>query len=237
MTRTARVSLSVSVVVVLGAACSSGGSGAKTAPDSSSTTVPGGGSTTSAGATTAPGASTTSSQPSLPTTTVVPGFETLAGLLLTTVPARFALLPDRVADTGPTNLAKAIEDEVAPHAADVLRTTGFVRGYQRAWSDAAAERQDTVFLYQFATAAGATQYAANRAGEIVALGARGPIKTFAVLLPGAIGLHSETVDSSFAVVTVAKGVYAIQATVTDGTNKDQSLDASALAAAQFQRLP
>ena len=160
----------------------------------------------------------------------------MAALILTDVPSGFARQPDSIADTGPTNLAKAVQDEVAANAAQVLRQTGFVSGYQRAWADAGQVRQDIIFLYRFATAAGAEQYAKNRAAE-VRFQSVGPISAFAVFLPSGIGLHSETADSSFATVTFAKGVYAVEALSTNGVKEDQSLAAAALANAQFQRLP
>jgi hypothetical protein len=221
-----RVTSFMVFALVLGAACSSSGSNAN-ATDASSTTV------TSVGGTTVPGTGTTTTSSTSPSNH---GDPTVAALILTDVPSGFAQQPDSVADTGPTNLAKAVQDEVAANAAQVLRQTGFVSGYQRAWADAGQVRQDIIFLYRFATADGAAQYARNRAAE-VRFQSVGPINAFAVFLPSGIGLHSETADSSFAAVTFAKGVYAVEALSTNGVKEDQSVAAAALANAQFQRLP
>jgi hypothetical protein len=223
---------SVVFALVLGAACSSSGSNAKAPPDASSTTI------VSVGGTTAPGTGTTTGSSTTPSSSTFGnhGDPTVAALLLTDVPSGFARQPDSVADTGPTNLTKAIQDEVAANAAQVLRQTGFVSGYQRAWADAGQVRQDIIFLYRFATAAGAAQYANNRAAE-VRFQSVGAINAFAVFLPSGIGLHSETPESSFAAVTFSKGVYAVEALSTNGVKEDQSPAAAALANAQFQRLP
>jgi hypothetical protein len=65
--------------------------------------------------------------------------------------------PDSFGDTGPSTLAKAIRDEGEPDAARVLARDGFARGYQRLWMNAGGD-QIIVFLYQFATATGASRY-------------------------------------------------------------------------------
>jgi hypothetical protein len=73
--------------------------------------------------------------------------------------------------------------------------------------------------------------------ELEAANAALTIGRFAVLIAGAVGLHSESPDSSFGVVVFSKGVYAVEALSTDASKNDQSLAAAALAGAQNQRLP
>jgi hypothetical protein len=73
---------------------------------------------------------------------------------LTRVPAGFARQPDSVGDTGPSDLAKAIRDDRQPDAAQALKDERFVQGYQRLWMNP-ARAQIIVFIYQFASPAGA----------------------------------------------------------------------------------
>jgi hypothetical protein len=227
----------LAVFVVAGAACSSSGSGG----DSSESTVTDGsviGTTTTSGVT----SSTPSSSPASTTTTIDPDYAGLAKLLPTNVPSGLPLQPDGLADTGATNLNKAIQDDVSNDAGGLLRSSGFVIGYQRAWADSDAIKQNTLFLYQFKTAAGAAQYSAGRASTLQSenspiADAGAPIATFPVLIPGAIGLHSESTKSSFGAVVFSKGVYSIVALATDAGKVDQSANAAALAAAQNLLIP
>jgi hypothetical protein len=214
--RELRVSSFVLTILVLGAACSSGG----TSSDGSTTTLPISG-------------DTTSSSP----TTIPEGYAKIASLLLTNVPRGLALQPDKFADTGATNLDKAIQDAVATDAGEVLRRARFVVGYQRSWADADQARQDVVFLYEFASAAGAAQYVTDRVSELETVNADAQLGRFPVLIAGAVGLHSESPNSSFGVVVFSKGVYVVEALSTDASKNDQSLTAAALADAQNQRLP
>lgn len=183
-------------------------------------------------------ASSSSTVPASTTTTIVAGYAALAALLPTDVPSGFLLQPDRLADTGATNLAKAAQDDVAPGALQVLKQAGFVSGYQRAWADADAVNQNTLFLYQFTTAAGATQYALSKATELESVNNEpgAPISRFPVLISGAAGLRSKSANASFAAVVFSKGVYAVVAVSTGTGNVDQSAAAAALAAAQMLRL-
>jgi hypothetical protein len=215
--RELRVSSFLVAILVFGAGCSSGSG---SSPGASSTTV------------TIPGGTTSSSS-----TTVPADYAALAALLLTNVPRGLALQPDKVADTGATNLDKAIQDAVAPNAAEVLRRAGFLAGYQRSWADADQLQHDDVFLYRFARAVGASQYVTDRISELEALNAGLKISRFPVLIAGAVGLHSESATSSFGVVVFSKGVYAVEALSTAASTQDQSLVAAALAEAQNQRLP
>jgi hypothetical protein len=226
----------VAALLIVGAACSSGGS---KGPSADSTTIASSTPTsTQPGSTTIPVTTPTTGATSSSTpTTVAAAYNVIAGLTIVNVPSGFVLQPDRLADTGATNLAKAIQDSAAGNAPAVLRQAGFTVGYQRAWVAPGGDRQNAIFLYQFATAAGASQYTADRVAEIQATLDPGLIKNFPVLIQGAVGVHNESATSSFAAVVVAKGVYSIEAVATAGTKDDQSLDATALADAQYKRLP
>ena len=230
--RVSAFAVALVVLAVVGSACSSGGSG-----DTAESTVPDGPVVDSTSTTVT---TTSSSVPT--TTTVAAGYAALAALLPTDVPSGLALQPDRLADTGATNLAKAIQDDVTTDAGETLRQAGFVSGYQRAWSDTDGVRTNILYLYQFENAAGAAQYATKRVAALEQENAPqasggSPVVHFPVLIPGAVGLRSESADSSFAAVLFAKGVYAVLAQSTDTGNVDQSANASALAAAQNLRLP
>lgn len=157
--------------------------------------------------------------------------------MLTSVPRGLALEPDKDADTGATNLAKAIQDAVAADAATVLQGAGFVAGYQRSWADADQTQHDTVFLYQFANPAGASKYVSGRVAELESVNAALQLRPFPVLIAGAVGLHNESPTSSFGVVVFPKGVYVVEAVSTDASPQNQSINAVALASAQLQRLP
>jgi hypothetical protein len=220
----------LTVFAVAGSACSSSGSGGASS-ESTVTDPPVIGSTTTTEAT----STTPSSRGGTTTTTIDSDYSAIAKLLPTNVPSGLPLQPDRLADTGATNLAKAIQDDVSNDAGPLLRDAGFVLGYQRAWADATAIKQNTLFVYQFKTAAGAAQYAAGRAAELES--ENSPTARFPVLIPGAIGLHSESDQSSFGAVVFAKGVYAVVALTTDAGNLDQSATATALAAAQNLLIP
>jgi hypothetical protein len=228
------VGLLIVVVSVLLTACSSGGSNGEPDPFlATSTTVPGGSTVSTTATTTTASTSSTSTTPS----TIASAYASIAALMLTDAPSGFLIQPDRVADTGATNLAKALQDDVSRDAGNVLRGAGFVRGYQRAWVDATGVRQNVVYLYEFATPQGAASYAAHRSATIASLPSRGPVKEFPAFLAGAVGWHSESAVSSFGAVVVPKGVYYVEATSSDGAKVDQSNFAIMLADAQLKRLP
>jgi hypothetical protein len=163
----------------------------------------------------------------------------LASLILKDVPSQYSREPDALADTGPTDLKKAVLDDVFgqdPRAA--LVNAGFVRGYQRQWSSTNTVGQNFIFVYQFATPAGAQSYLPHwRASAISGNDRATPVPFSPTNLPGAIGLRAGDRRGSSGVVLFAKGPYAVQAVVTGGPYVDQSLPASALALAQYVLLP
>jgi hypothetical protein len=208
-------------LIVLACGCSSGS--AKTAP---TTTVK------APVATTRP---TTTSAPKT-TTTISP----LAPLILNDAPSGYTRRPDSLAATGPTDLEKAvIEDPLSkPVAARrALRAAGFVRGYQRQWSTAEAIGQNFIFVYQFATPAGARSYLAHWRTAVIADVSGNPPVPFTPPIPGAIGLASRSDRASSGIVLYTKGVYAVQAVATGGPRLNPRTPASSLAFAQYARLP
>jgi hypothetical protein len=92
-------------------------------------------------------------------------FADLESRIVTQVPSGFAAQPDDKYDTGPSDLAKAIRDDGEPGAGKVLRSAGFVRGYQRIWIGP-DDAQIIVFVYQYASSAGARRaYARDTQGS------------------------------------------------------------------------
>ena len=208
-----------------GSACSTGGSGSNGAADRTTTSV-------------GQGISTTVESTVVSSSTAIPGGDpALESLILTTVPSGLQRQPDNVADSGPVDLAKAIQDEVASDAAETLRTAGFLSGYQRTWADATQLEENVVFLYRFASATGAARYASHRLSEFATSSTGTSFTPFLVFLPSAGGLQVEGPTSSVAVVVFSKGVYSVEAVSTSGTHSDQSPIAAALAVAQYRRIP
>jgi hypothetical protein len=217
-------------LVALGAACSSGGGSAKS-PSSTTAAV---------------------SKPTRPPATTTtrpdkkPPANPLANLILSNVPGGYKLQDDDLADTGPTNLNKAALDDVSCtsgcDAKQELTSAGFVNGYQRQWShvdDAGTTvDQDFVYLYEFKTPAGATQYAQHWQETLLSTGQGAQLESFTpAIVPGAVGLRVADKLGSTGVVIFAKGPYAVRAVVNGGPNVDQSGPASDLASQQYQQLP
>ncbi|HTK15640.1 MAG TPA: hypothetical protein VL769_04545 [Acidimicrobiia bacterium] len=224
MTRRALVAGSALVVFVCG--CSS--SSPKTAP---TTTAKPSASTTSRPAT------TSSSSPKPPTSFPGPALESL---VLKDAPSGYPRRADSLADTGPTRLEKAaLEDPLNDlnDARQTLRAAGFLRGYQRQWSTGDTIGQNFIFLYQFATRAGALAYVAHWRTAVIADASGTPPVPFTSLVPGAIGLQSKSDRASSGVVLFAKGVYAVQAVATGGPGRDPRPPTNSLAFAQYALLP
>lgn len=160
-------------------------------------------------------------------------------MILKVAPSQYAREPDALADTGPTDLEKAALDDVVsrdPRAA--LVNAGFVRGYQRQWSGDNTVGQNFIFVYQFATPAGAQSYLPTWRDAAIAGNTRAaPVPFSPTVIPGAIGLRGSDRRGSSGVVLFTKGPYAVQALVTGRPNIDQSFAVSALALAQYALLP
>jgi hypothetical protein len=165
-------------------------------------------------------------------------------LIVSTVPSGYARLPDDVGQTGPTDINKAASDDNSSTARHALVVTGFVTGYQRQWTSPDGFTIDQVFLYQFQTAKGAQGYAQHWQATLLSTNQGVALQSFtAALIPGASGLEGTDKTGSTAVVMYAKGPYAVEATVNAGTAlpgavaANQSSAATAIAAAQYARLP
>ena len=183
---------------------------------------------------------TTTSTTSPPTTTTTFPGPPLAPLVLTTVPSGYERKPDTLADTGPTDLKKAVLDDALSdegEARRALTTAGFLRGYQRQWSTEPAISQNFIYVYQFATPEGAQSYLAHWSSTVTAGASRAGPVPFTPRLPGAIGLKAVDERGSSGVVLFSKGVYAVQAVSTGASALDQADPTTALAFAQYALLP
>jgi hypothetical protein len=250
--RTSRAIATACALLALGSACSS----AKpfVAPPTSTTLFSGPVTTRSSPATsstTGASASSTTTEPAVTTTTAATTQPTvaptsLAALILATAPSAYPRQPDDVGQTGPTNITEAALDDVSPNARRALLVTGFVNGYQRQWTSPDGYTIDQIFLYQFSTPKGAQGYAQHWHDTLLKTNQKGITLlafTPAFLPGGALGLQSKDETGSTAVVMFARGTYAVEATVNSGAAVvgsppvDQSGAATALALAQYQRLP
>lgn len=171
--------------------------------------------------------------------TGVPGsFRALEALLITDPPAGYSQQPDSVGDTGPSDLAKAIRDDGEADAKQALISEGFVRGYQRMWATASGSDQIVVFLYQFASAAGAT----GSYGRWVSLespsGSDTTIFTPTGLPKGySVGLSGTSGGSTGSIVLFASGIFAVQVDVaTSGSEHAARTLANTIAIDQLRRL-
>ena len=212
-------------LVVLACGCTRGAG--KAEPDPTTTTA------------TAPGSSSSAPVSSSSSTTSVPVGSTLEPLILKVVPSLYVREPDSLANTGPTDLDKAASDDaVTRDARGALVRAGFVRGYQRQWSSNDTIGQNFIFVYQFATPAGARSYLPTWRAAAISGSTRAPPVPFTPTnVPDAIGLRAADARGSSGVVLFAKGPYAVQALVTGRSRIDQSSHATALALAQYVLLP
>ena len=232
MNRTAIV-LSCGLLLVTAAACSSsGGNGA--AQQQPTTTVkkhPAKRPTHPAG-----GATTT-------TTIAGPPQPQIADLILTNGPAGFVRQPDEVGDTGPTNLAKAADDDNSADAHEALVSAGFDTGYQRLWTNVdqagSTLNQDYLFVYRFKSPEGAQAWAQHWQTTLLTTNGKTKVQSFVPdLIPGAVGISAVSAkQGSTGVVLFTKDQYAVQALVVGGPGVNQSSAADDIAYAQYQQLP
>ena len=235
---TRRAFVASAAFAVLACGCSSGAG--KTAP---TTTEKASATTTRPTSKTQPLATTTRPVAATTTTTIaIPG-PPLESLILVTAPSAFPRKADSLADTGPTNLEKAVIDDALSNESDArqaLTAGGFLRGYQRQWSTADGIGQNFLYVYQFATPAGAMSILAHWRSAVIAGASRAAPVDFTPALPGAIGaigLKANDVRGSSGVVLFSKGPYAVEAVATGGPGIDQSAPTTALAFAQYALLP
>jgi hypothetical protein len=161
--------------------------------------------------------------------------------MLTTVPSGFMLQPNSVGDTGPSNLAKAAHDDGGAGARAALERAGFLRGFQRLWTNPDETAQNFIILYQFKSKAGATLYARRtrallprglkKGHRAIALAVTGIPDAFGFVGPGPSGGNG-------AVVVFQHGVYLIDtaANTNAGSASDEGAAVEALALAQYARL-
>ena len=203
--------------------CSSS-TGAKAAPTTNAPATSAAPSTTSGAASTTVPGSTTPTQHHVAAT---PASDALAAMMISTVPGH-TLQPDSVGDTGPSDLRKAADDDGDKDARAVLVKDGFQVGYQRLFVTGSKDREVIVFIYRFATHAGAAAYEARGHAEMAADKSIKPQSFTVTGIPGAHGLHATTSDGTDVhVVSYVKGVYAVQIVTTA---KDAAADIAPSAA-------
>jgi len=169
---------------------------------------------------------------------------TLGALMLGDIPG-YTRQSDDLADTGPTDLAKATLDDVGCNlgcdARAELTSAGFVHGWQRQWTNLDAsgrEAQNFVFLYQFKTPTGAQRYAAHWRDTLLTTNQGAAVQEFTpAFVPGGSGLRVSDKSGSTGIAMFTKGPYAVKTQVTAGPELDESGPAGSLAALQFGRLP
>jgi hypothetical protein len=157
------------------------------------------------------------------------------------VPSGFALQADNVGDTGPSDLAKAVRDDGTAGGRAQLVGAKFIGGYQRLWAGAASTDRDVLYLYKFATTAGARAYMRySFAHDIADQRSQGALSTStfaAAAIPGASGLRATYAQQSIAGILCTKGAYLVQALVSGAPGRDQVAAATALAQTLYHRLP
>lgn len=176
----------------------------------------------------------------VPTTTTPPA-DSLASLMITAVPSGYAQQIDTVADTGPTDLAKAARDDINPNARRALLVTGFVRGYQRLWSGldpTGGQGQNLMYLYEFQSPVGAAGYAERwRLNELANASSVRPSEFEPAYMPGSAGIRVQDKTGSTGIVIFSKGVYAVRAIVNGFSQENPSGAVTQLALAEYLRLP
>jgi hypothetical protein len=157
-------------------------------------------------------------------------------LLITSVPAGYLQQPDSVGDTGPSDLAKAVSDDGGgSDAKAALVKDGFVGGYQRLWQTA-DENRIIVFIYQFADAAGATEYHNRTVAEQRSDPSGKPAEFAVPQIPTAVGLEPYGADGGLASVSFRKDVYVVQVVLGGPSVLDVETLVQQLADAQYKRL-
>ncbi|HET9771291.1 MAG TPA: hypothetical protein VFS16_10410 [Acidimicrobiia bacterium] len=153
------------------------------------------------------------------------------------VPEGYQRTPDNIGDTGPTDLEKAVRDDGAADARDVLTQARFVRGYQRMWTGASEDDEIAAYVYQFADTAGALAYTNRLNASVVAPAEGVTVTPFDVPnIHGATGANIAETDFASASVTFVKGPYSVQMVVSGAKATGLESLATALAEEQYSRL-
>ena len=170
------------------------------------------------------------------TTTAAKSMAELSEALEISVPDGYALQPDEVGDTGPSDLEKAIRDDGEDDARDVLTKTRFVRGYQRMWSRS-EDDEIIAYVYQFADNAGAVEYTNRLTADAGAQTAGVTIEKFTVpTLNGSVGVNGSDPTFATSSVTFVKGPYSVQMVVNSVSPTGLQALVTALAEEQYSRL-
>jgi hypothetical protein len=168
---------------------------------------------------------------------VARSMEELEETLDISVPDGYERAPDDVGDTGPSDLEKAILDDGAGDARDVLTRTGFVRGYQRMWDGPTEDDEIAGYVYQFAGTAGAVEYTNRLNAGILAPTEGVTVTPFDVPnIHAALGANIEGNSYASSSVTFVKGPYSVQILVSGASPPGLEVLATALAEEQYSRL-
>lgn len=166
--------------------------------------------------------------------TASPATDALQSRLIQSVPTGYVQQADDVADTGPSDLDKAVRDELEPDARTALTAAGFVAGYQRYWADPKGGAI-VEFVYQFRDETAATGYL-ERWVDGATDPTAGPTNPFIVPeVPGARGLSTSTSEGPAAIVLLSRGAYTAQVVVHGADAATPEL-AMQLAKQQYDRL-
>jgi hypothetical protein len=163
----------------------------------------------------------------------------LEALLITSLPAEYAQIDDSEADTGPSDLAKAVSDDGGADAEAVLTGAGFVDGYQRSWQTEDQSSTIIVFLYQFSKADGAASY---RDRTIDTFDSEATLKALAFKVDGIPDASGRSLTNLEADGRLASSVvfskigYMVQIVVVGPTDNANQILARQLALDQFNRL-
>lgn len=160
-------------------------------------------------------------------------------LLISDLPTGFEQVPDSEFDTGPSDLAKAVVDDGAADAEDVLVAAGFVRGYQRAWQTADGSDRVIVSLYEFSNVDGAASYRDRGLAALEDDSSMEVVPFDVASVPEASGrslTNLESAGGQAALVVFTKDVHLVQVTVIGPTDEANQALAQQLAQDQFDRV-
>lgn len=163
----------------------------------------------------------------------------LEELLLSAVSGAFVLQPEGESETGPIDLARAVDDDGDDDAAAFLTQQGFLQGYQRDWYKGEADAEVTARLYRFQAAGGAQAYLERvvKSMSQVSTGAGVHTETSPVDgVPGAMMVTATEGSYRSAVVVFARGVHFSGMVVSDDGSFNSSQLGQDLARRQYGRL-
>jgi hypothetical protein len=172
----------------------------------------------------------------------------LEPLLITELPSGYARQPDDVGDTGPSDLAKAANDDGGEDALEFYEGNGFIAGYQRMWGmgitredDGTANLDDAeivvVFLYAFQQPQGAEATLQRTVDALESRASQGVTAFEPDGIPGAKGFAGGDPSEGYgAFVLFTKGSLIVQMLVGSQNATGSRELANALAVDQYDRL-